>query len=130
VPRLNCGVMRHIEYIALSCLATSIAACSSMDPYAWTAASLTEIERTWAPLDKADFYVPSKAEHSRSSSDIASCVDEFSQRLARNNEINRQHGLSKWVPSREERVVDLVGCMQLKGWHLVAVEPIIVTSAA
>jgi len=124
------GVMRHVEFIALFSLTTALAACSSVGPYAATATSLSETDYTWAPLDKEDFYVPSADEDVRSSSDFTACVDELSHDLARIHELNKEFGAPKWVPSPEARVLNLAGCMRRKGWHMVAVEPIVVTSAA
>jgi hypothetical protein len=127
---LNCGVRRHVEGIVLCCLGASLTACSSMSAYTTTAAWLSDSDYTWAPMDKGDFYVPSEVERMRSSNDFARCMDELSERLLHTQELNSQLGVRKYVPTREQRVLDIVRCMGQKGWHLVAVEPIVVTSAA
>jgi hypothetical protein len=122
--------MRHVELIAMCALASSTMGCAMTSPYQSTASSLSEAPYVWAPLDKQDFYVPSDAENTKSQTEFVSCTDELARQLARSHQISKELGGRKWTPTREARVVDLVGCMKRKGWHLVAVEPIVVTSDA
>jgi hypothetical protein len=114
--------MRHANVLALFCC-ISIAGCSSTRPYASTATDVFRSSHGWLPAASSNPQL-SAAEEQRLSSDIATCTNELAERLARVNETPPRFRLS-----RVERVLQLVTCMDVKGWRLIR-EEIVITSGA
>ena len=90
-------------------LAILIEACSSLNPYAATAAKLSESGYEWRPLGKDLFYGMSQEEAARSRSDLEVCIGQFTKSLVPAGP----------VPIREVRAFLLLDCMEARGWHLV-----------
>jgi len=121
--------MRHVSVaVALGALA-SLAACSSLDLYATTAAALSESQSVWGLTDKDENYVLTAEEHARSAIDLESCVAQMSEWLALDRERARALRRRFYAPTREERVLNLLRCMGQKGWRLV-LSNVVVTSDA
>ena len=119
---LNCGVMRHANVLALICF-MSVAGCSSTNPYASAASDVFRSSHGWLPANSS-WPQLSAAEEERLSADLAACTNELSGWLAGVNETP-----PRFKPSRVERVLQLVTCMDAKGWRLIRDE-IVVTSGA
>jgi hypothetical protein len=97
-------------------------ACVTTAPYQETASRLTQELYDWRPLRKDRWYEISDEERARSEQHLQSCVSELTSAYQRSAELARSFHENVASPSREKRVMDLVICMEEKGWHLVPVE--------
>jgi hypothetical protein len=120
---LNCGVMRHVSGVVGLCVMT-LSACSASSPYASAETDVYSASHDWMPIGTESAYTLPPADTQRRENDIASCVSELSRWFERAYGSPPRYSLS-----REERMLQLVSCMETKGWHLVRVE-ILVTSGA
>ena len=121
--------MRHFRCIAITLVAAVLQGCSAISAYESTAAELSGIEYTgvidgfeklWKPLGKDGAYSLSQEEAVRGGSDLDSCISSLSERFVVPH---------RSVPSRELRVVQLLDCMQSRGWHLVVTEVLVLDDA-
>ena len=115
--------MRHSSVIAVL-WAGALGACSSSAPYGFAETDVLRASHDWIPAGKAESYQLSADEQTRRNNDVASCVGELSTWLAQINETPPRLRLT-----RQERTLQLIACMEERGWHLVRVV-IVVTSAA
>ena len=102
-----------------------LAACGSSRPYGATGEAIGGALYAWRPAGTDQFHQPSEAESAQSRADMQVCLSELSARLSKSN---KSFPGTRLHPSKEERVLDVISCMEPKGWLPVKLE-IIVTSA-
>ena len=108
---LMLGVMRHVSPLS-ALLISAVAACTASRPYTQTAAMLSTTLYQWVPLDQDDRRPGTETEVA-SAGDLDACVSELSQQLTS----VRKQGYRTRAPSREARVLELLECMEMKGWR-------------
>jgi hypothetical protein len=100
--------MRQSRVVAALFASAVLASCSLSHRYASTAAKTESYPFEWAPIAKNDGDDLTADERVRSRSDLDGCVRTLAT--------IREYELK---PTREERLIELVRCMKLKGWHIV-----------
>ena len=94
-----------------------IGGCSSTNPYTSAASDVFRSSHSWQPATSPDHQL-SAAEEERQSADLTACTNQLAREFP-----------PRGRPSRVERVLQLVTCMEAKGWRLIRDE-IVVTSGA
>ena len=100
--------MRHASVIAILLASPCISSCSCMHLYSSTAEAIATYPFDWAPLGKDGEYVLTPTETDRRGTDSMECVRTLAGFPDR--EIRR---------TREQRLIQMVACMESKGWHVV-----------
>jgi hypothetical protein len=115
--------MRYANVIAMLGAAL-VLGCASTNPYASTASDVFRSSHSWFPAGNDGPLQLSAGEDARLSADLTACTSELSAWLAHANQSS-----PVLRPSRLERVLQLVSCMETKGWRL-GRDEIVVTSGA
>ena len=105
-PPLNCDVRRHVSTAVVLILGSLLSGCGATKPYAQTAAMLSTTGYQWVPLDRDSSAARDSA------ADFNACITSITTQIER----VREEGYGLSIPSREARVLELLECMQMKGW--------------